>query len=93
MNDTVRVEFIVSDNDSMMRVNLRHATNHTIGKLLDTIPKPSFLVDPLHRIKVMAKEVFNLAIVSREKSDCEFIDASCLRKNIGCYIYKRDTYH
>lgn len=61
-NDTVGVEFIVSDDDSTMCSHLYHAANHTIGKLPETIPEPSFLVDPLHCIKVMVKEVFMLAI-------------------------------
>ena len=45
-------------------------------------------MNPSYCIKVVAKEVFKLAISSREKEDCELIDALRFKKYIGCYIYK-----
>ena len=87
-NRTVGIEFIVSDDDSTMRAHLQHACNHKHGKLPIDIAEPSFLADPSHRIKVMCKEVFKLALQSKQSSGCELIDALRLKKYIGCFVYK-----
>ena len=86
--DTIGVEYIVSDDDSTMRAHCHHAANHINGCLPDHIPEPSFLADPSHRIKVMCKEVFKLALASKTQSECELIDALRLKKYIGCFVYK-----
>ena len=84
----VGVEFIVSDDDSTMRAHLKHIGTHTGGKLPLDVPQPTFLCDPSHRVKVMVKEIFKLALASKKQSECEKIDALRLKKYVGCYIAK-----
>ena len=73
-NRTICVEFIVSDDDSTMRAHLQHACNYKHGKLPNDTTEPSFLADPSHRIKVMRKEAFKLALQSKQSSGCELND-------------------
>ena len=62
------VDVIVSDDDSTMRVFLKHTLigvrgqvlNTPKGKLDEEIPEPSFLSDPPHRVKVVAKHIFSI---------------------------------
>ena len=54
----VIIEALVSDDDSTMRMLLKHKEKYPKGKLSSDIPQPTFLADPLHRIKVMAKPFF-----------------------------------
>ena len=84
----VSIQYIVSDDDSTMRATLQHIGTHKNGKLLLHISEPTFLCDPSHRIKVMVKDVFGLALMSNSKSECRKIDALRLKKYIGCWIGK-----
>ena len=84
----VEIEFIVSDDDSMMRAHLKHISANQKGKLPLHIPEPVFLCDPSHRIKVMAEDIFGLALTSNSKSECQKIDALQLKKYLGCWIGK-----
>ena len=81
-------EFIVSDDDSTMHARLKHIRTHNGGKLPLHVPQPAFLCNPLHRVEVMAKEIFNIALASKKQSECE-IDALRLKKYVGCYITKK----
>ena len=83
----VGVEFIVSDDDSTMRAHLTHVGADK-GKLPLHVPEPKFLCDPSHRIKVMVKDIFGLALMSKKKSECEKIDALRLKKYLGCWVGK-----
>jgi hypothetical protein len=83
----ISVEHIVSDDDSTMRAHLRHIGNEK-GKLPLDVLEPTFLCDPSHRIKVMVKDIFGLALSSKAKSECEKIDALRLKKYYGCMIGK-----
>ena len=58
MEGRVFIETIVSDDDSTMWSHLQHTSNGR--KLVELIPQPEFLVDPSHRIKVMAAPIFSL---------------------------------
>ena len=84
----IAVEFIVSDDDSTMRAHLHHVGTIKNGKLPIYVFAPSFLCDPSHRIKVMVKDIFGLALMSNSKSECEKIDTLRLKKYIGCWIGK-----
>ena len=57
-----------------MRAHLHHPANNKIEKLPENIPEPSLLVYPIHRIKVMCKEVFKLSLSSIKSLDCKLID-------------------
>ena len=83
----VGVEFIVSDDDSTMRAHLRHIGSDK-GKLPLDVAEPTFLCDPSHRIKVMVKDMFALALMSKTKSECEKIDALRIKKYLGCWVGK-----
>ena len=87
----VGIEAIVSDDDSTMRAHLHHIDTYKGGKLPLSVPQPIFLCDPSHRIKVMVKEIFALALSSKAKSDCEKIDALRLKKYLGCYVGKNKS--
>ena len=60
----VSVENIVSDDDSTMRAHLKHEGTGKKAALPKDVHQPIFLCDPSHRIKVMVKEVFALALMS-----------------------------
>ena len=78
----IGVEFIVSDDDSTMRAHLKHIGNDK-GKLPINVLEPTFLCDPSHRVKVMVKDIFGLALSSKTKSECEKIDAVRLKSIMG----------
>ena len=78
---------IVSDDDSTMRALLKYPKNHKRGKLNPEIPEPSWLADPSHRTKVVAKYMFNLATLPKSKSTCTKIDAVRVKKYFG-YMLK-----
>ena len=67
------VHVIVSNNDSTMRAVLKHPSKgargqvlkSSKGKLHEDIPEPSFLADPSHRVKVVAKHIFSIVNESR----------------------------
>ena len=62
------VDVIVSDDDSTMRYVLKNTLidvwgqvmKTSKGKLDEEIPDPSFLADPYHRVKVVAKHIFSI---------------------------------
>ena len=78
---------IVSDDDSTMRALLKHPKNHKRGKLNPEIPEPTWLADPSHRTKVVAKYIFALATLPKSKSTCTKIDAIRVKKYFG-YMLK-----
>ena len=78
---------IVSDDDSTMRALLKHPKNHKSGKLHPEIHEPSWLADPSHRTKVVAKYVFALAMLPKRKSTCTKIDTVRFKKYFG-YMLK-----
>ena len=67
------VDVIVSDNYSTMRAVLKNPLiggrgrflKTSKGKLDEEIPEPSFLADPSHRVKVVAKHIFSIVNKSR----------------------------
>ena len=65
-----------------MKIQLKNA------KLPKDVHQPIFLCDPSHRIKVMVKDVFALALMSNSKSECQKIDALRLKKYFGFWIGK-----
>ena len=68
------IDVIVSDDDSTMRAVLKHPSKGARGQVLKSskgkldaeIPKPSFLTDPSHRVKVGAKHIFSIVSESRD---------------------------
>ena len=63
------IDVIVSNDDSTMRYVLKNPYKVAQGqflksskvKLNEEIPDPSFLADPSHRVKVVAKHIFTLS--------------------------------
>ena len=61
------IDIIVSDDDSTMRSVLKHPSKGARGQVLksskgnlhEDIPDPSFLADPSHRVKVVAKNLLH----------------------------------
>ena len=84
----VYIEALVSDDDFTMRMLLKHKDNHPKGKLSCMIPQPTFLADPSHRIKVMAKPFFLMVTKTKDPRKCKTIDALRIKKYLGCFIYK-----
>jgi len=84
-NRTVSIEYIVSDDDITMRSHLTHATNNFHGKLSLHIPHPYFLADPSHRINVMCKEVFKLALASKTFLQLYAKRIAPVEHLFGCY--------
>ena len=78
------VDVIVSDDDSTMRAVLKHpfkgARGQVLkspkGKLDEEIPKPSFLADPSHRVRVVSKHIFSIFNKNRDQQcGCTKADA------------------
>ena len=82
----IALRSIVSDDDSTMKALLKHPSNHKRGKLNPEIPEPSWLADPSHRTKVVAKYIFALAMLPKSKSTCTKIDAIRVKKYFGYMI-------
>ena len=85
------IDVIVSDDDSTMQYLLNHPSKVARGQVLKSlkgklhteIPEPSFLADPSHRVKVVAKHIFSIVNESRDlRCGCTKADALWL-KNIG----------
>ena len=74
---------IVSNDDTIMIALLKHPGNHKRGKLNLEIPEPSWLADPSHRTKVVAKYIFTLAALSKSKSTCITIDVVRVKTYFG----------
>ena len=68
------IDAIVSDYDNTMRAGLKHLSKGDRGQVLKSpkgklhtdIPEPSFLADPSHHVKVVAKYIFSIV---NESSD------------------------
>ena len=88
-----KLKSIVSDDDSTMRALLKHPKNHKRGKLNPEIPEPSWLADPSHRTKVVAKYIFALATLPKNKSTSTNIDAVRVKKYFGYMIKDKQRPH
>ena len=91
------IDIIVSDDESTMRAVLKHPSKgarvHVLksskGKLHEDFPEPSFLADPSHCVKVVAKHIFSIVNKSRDlRCGCTKADALRLKKDWGCMIKK-----
>ena len=81
----VFLEKIVSDDDSTMRVVLKHPKfkkreptvplKNSVGKLPTHIPEPKWLADPSHRCKVVASAIYALSSKSQKLSMVNKLDA------------------
>ena len=78
------VDVIISDDDSTMQALLKHpligvqgqVLKTSKGKLDEEIPEPSFLADPSHRMKVVAKHIFSIVNKNRaQRCGCTKSDA------------------
>ena len=83
------IDVIVSDDDSTMRAMLKHPFRCAQGqviklskvKLHEDISEPSFLADPSHRVKVVAKHIFSIVKKSMDlRYGCTKEDALRLQK-------------
>ena len=81
---------IVSEDDSTMRAYLQHTDNNAKGKLDVTIPEPTFMADPSHRIKVMSAPIFAMVTKVLDPNKCEMIDAMRVKKYVVCCILKNN---
>ena len=91
------IDVIVSDDDSTIRAVLNHpykcawgqVMKSSKGKLDEETPEPSFLVDPSHCVKVVAKHIFYIVNESRDQQ-CGYTKADALQINKywGCMIKK-----
>ena len=67
------IDIIVSDDDRTMRAMLKNPSKvarvqvlkSSKGKLHEDIPEPSFLADPSHCVKLVAKQIFSIIIHRR----------------------------
>ena len=84
------IDVIVRDDDSTMRAVLNHPSKGARGQVLKSpkgelhtdIPEPSFLADPSHRVKVVAKHVFSVVNGSRDlRCGCTKPDALLIKKD------------
>ena len=89
------IDIIVCDDDSTMRAVLKHPSKgargqvlkSSKGKLHEDIPEQSFLADPSHRVKVVAKHIFSIVNKSRDlQCGCTKADALRLKKYWGYMI-------
>ena len=91
------IDIIFSDDGSMMRAVLKHPSKgargqvlkSSKGKLHEDISEPSFLADPSHRVKVVARHIFFIVNESRDlQCGCTKADALRQKKNWGYMIKK-----
>ena len=89
---------IVSNDDSTMRAVLKHPSKGARGQVLkspkgklhEDVPEPSFLADPSHRVKVVAKHILSIANESRDLQ-CGYTKADALRlKKYWGYMIKNN---
>ena len=89
------INVIVSNDDSTMRAVLKHPSIGVRGQVLKTsnakldvqIPEPSFLADPSHHIKAVAKQIFYIVNDSKaQRCGCTKADALRLKKDLGYMI-------
>ena len=92
------IDVIVSDDDRTMQSVLKHQYKSAGGpvlksskrKLDEEIPEPSFLADPSHCVKVVAKHIFSIVKESRShRCGCTKADALQLKKDWG-YMIKQN---
>ena len=78
------VDIVPGDNDITVQAVLDHTLIVVRVRVLKTskvkldeeIPEPSFLADPSHRVKVVAKHIFSIVNESRaQKCECTKVDA------------------
>ena len=86
------IDVIVSNDYSIVQAVLKHPIIGVRGQILKTskgkldvqIPEPSFLADPSHRIKVVAKHIFYIVNDSKaQRCGCTRADALRLKKDWG----------
>ena len=82
----MHINQIVTDDDTTMRSNIKHECNK--AKLPLEIPKPKFLTDPGHRIKVMIKGIFSKAIKIKDRNKIKTIDTLRIKKYTSLYIHQ-----
>ena len=89
------VGVIVSDDNSIMQSVLKHhligvrgqVLKTSKGKLDEEIPEPSFLADPSHHVKVVAKHIFSIVNKIRaQRCGCTKADALGIKKYWGYRI-------
>ena len=78
---------IVVNDDSSMRVLLKHRCHNPKGRLPADMPKPEWLTDLSHRTKVVAKPIYLLSSLS--KNDWSFTKVDTIRfKDYFGYVIK-----
>ena len=82
-NRKVYVDKFVSDDDSSTRKKLDPSKNDTLPS---DFPKPTFLADLNHCVKVIFKPIFGLAALNQALSSCTKGDALRLKRNFSWYI-------
>ena len=91
------IDVIFSDDDSTMRAVLKFPSKSSRGQVLksskeklhEDIPETSFLADPSHRMKVVAKQIFSIVNESRDlRCGCTKADVLQLKKYWGYMIKK-----
>ena len=89
------LDVIVSDDDIIMWVVPKHPLINVWGQVMKTskgkldeeIPEPSFIADPSHRVKVVAKHIFFIVNESRaQQCGCTKVDTLWINKYWGYMI-------
>ena len=89
------VDVIVNDDDSRMQAVLKYTSIGVRGQVLqaykgnidEEIPEPSFLADPSHCVKVVAKQIFSIFNKSRaQRCGCSKADSLQIKKVWGYMI-------
>ena len=92
------IDIILSNDDSTIQAVLNHTSKgargqvlkSSKGKLDEEIPEPSFLADPFHHMKVVAKQIFSIVNKSRaQQRGCTNADSLRVNKYWG-YIIKNN---
>ena len=86
-NGHVFIGEIVSDDDSILRKNLRHV-NHDGGSLEEEIPDHVSLDNSSHRIKAMTAPIYKMVSDTMDPRWCKKNDANRSKKYCSCYIYQ-----
>ena len=78
---------IVCDDDNNMRKHLKYRSDkNKKGKLPEYIPEPIFLADPTHRVKTIAKYIFQLAKMPLSESPVTKDLALQMKKYFGYFL-------
>ena len=83
----IALQYIISDDDSSMRVLLKHGCNYPKGKSKLEMPEPKWLADSSHRTRFVAKPIFSLATSPKSISSCTKVHAIRVNKYYG-YMLK-----